>query len=81
MGQSSLEVGIKVLSEDILTGEQRHTCTAFMSFVHIAEDGSVKPVPDFDPETPEEKRLWKKALERKDFRSVRVKEIKTNSEY
>ena len=81
VGQSSLEVGIKVLSEDIMTGEQRHTCTAFMSFVHIGEDGSVKPVPDFDPETPEEKRLWKRALERKDFRSERVKEIKTNSEY
>ncbi len=81
VGQSSLEVGIKVLSEDILTGEQRHTCTAFLSFVHIGEDGSLQPVPEFDPETPEEKRLWKKALERKDFRSERVKVIKTNSEY
>ena len=81
VGQSSLEVGIKVLSEDVMTGEQRHTCTAFLSFVHIGEDGSTKPVPEFEPETPEEKRLWKKGLERKDFRSERVKKIKTNDEY
>lgn len=81
VGQSSLEVGIKVLSEDIMSGEQRHTCTAFLSFVHIGEDGSVKPVPEFDPETPEEKRLWRKAEERKNFRSVRVKEIRSNDEY
>ncbi len=70
-----------MLSEDIITGEQRHTCTAFLSFIHIGEDGSLLPVPEFAPETPEEKRLWKKALERKDFRSARVKVIKTNSEY
>jgi acyl-CoA hydrolase len=81
VGQSSLEVGIKVLSENVLTGEQRHTCTAFLSFVHIAEDGTTKPVPEFDPETPEEKRLWRRALERKDFRSERVKGIKSNDEY
>lgn len=81
VGQSSLEVGIKVLSEDVMTGEQRHTCTAFLSFVHLEKDGSTKPVPEFEPETPEEKRLWKKGLERKDFRSERVKKIKTNDEY
>jgi len=81
VGQSSLEVGIKVLSENVMTGEQRHTCTAFLTFVHLGKDGSTKPVPEFDPETPEEKRLWKKGLERKDMRSERVKEIKTNYEY
>jgi len=77
----TFEVGIKVLSENVITGDQRHTCTAFLTFVHLDKDGKAKPVPNFDPETPEEKRLWKKAEERKNFRSKRVKQFKTNVEY
>ncbi|HET7288997.1 MAG TPA: acyl-CoA thioesterase [Thermodesulfobacteriota bacterium] len=76
VGNSSLEVGIKVLSENILTGEQRHTCTAFLTYVHVGDDGLPKQVPAFSPETPEEKRLWKKAQERKDKRTARLKRIK-----
>jgi acyl-CoA hydrolase len=76
VGNSSLEVGIKVLSENILTGEQRHTCTAFLTYVHVGKDGLPKQVPAFSPETPEEKRLWKKALERKGKRTARLKRIK-----
>lgn len=75
VGNTSLEVGIKVLSENIMTGEQRHTCTAFLTFVHVGEDGAPTPVPKFEPETPEEKRLWKKAQERKEKRTERVKRI------
>jgi len=81
VGQSSLEVGIKVLSENVMTGDQHHTCTAFLTFVHLDENGKTMPVPNFDPETPEEKRLWKKAEERKNFRSERVKQFKSNVEY
>ena len=81
VGQSSLEIGIKVLSENVLTGEQHHTCTAFLSFVHIDEHGNTVPVPEFDPETPQEKRLWKKAQERKNFRAERVKQLKDSNEY
>lgn len=76
VGNTSLEVGIKVLSENILTGEQRHTCTAFLTYVHVGKDGLPKQVPAFSPETPEEKRLWKKAQERKDKRTARLKRIK-----
>jgi len=75
VGKSSLEVGIKVISENVLTGEQRHTCTAFLSFVHVGPDGKPQPVPIFSAETPEEKRLWKKALERKEKRSERLQRI------
>lgn len=81
VGKTSLEVGIKVLSENIMTGEQRHTCTAFLSFVHLGEDGKPKPTPEFTAETPEEKRLWKRAEERRQARSSRVKRIKETEDY
>lgn len=75
VGNTSLEVGIKVLSENIMSGEQKHTCTAFLTFVYVGEDGSPKKVPEFRPETPEEKRLWKKAQERKEKRTERIKRM------
>lgn len=75
VGNTSLEVGIKVLSENIFTGEQKHTCTAFLTYVHVGDDGIPKRVPEFRPETPEEKRLWKKAQERKDKRTERLKRL------
>lgn len=76
VGRTSLEVGIKVLSENVMTGEQKHTCTAFLSFVHVGNDGRPKPVPEFNPETPEEIRLWKKAQARKEIRVERVRRVK-----
>jgi len=76
VGSTSLEVGIKVLTEDLITGDQKHTCTAFLTFVHIGDDGKPKPVPGYKPETPYEIRLWKEAETRKKRRSERIKSIK-----
>lgn len=76
VGNTSLEVGIKVLIEDLTTGAQRHTSTAFLSFVHIGDDGRPKPIPGYKPETPYETRLWKEAETRKKRRSERIKLIK-----
>jgi len=81
VGNTSLEVGIKVLAENIMTGEQRHTCTAFLSFVHLNDDGAPKATPEFAPETPEEKRLWKKAEARRAERNQRVKRIRETDLY
>ncbi len=76
VGNTSLEVAIKVLSEDVMTGEQRHTCTAFLTYVSLDDRGHPKPVPEFRPETPEEIRLWKKAEDRKRRRKERINNIK-----
>jgi acyl-CoA hydrolase len=76
VGKASLEIGIKVLSENLTTGEQKHTCTAFLSFVHIGKDGKPQIIPQLNPETQDEIRLWKQAEERKNRRSQRVKQIK-----
>lgn len=81
VGNTSLEVSIKVLSENIMTGEQKHTCTAFLSFVHIGDDGAPKAVPDFAAETPEEKRLWKSAEDRRIKRVGRVKKIRETDQF
>jgi acyl-CoA hydrolase len=75
---TSLEIGVDVFSEDILTGERKHTTSAFVTFVAIDEH-TKKPklVPPLIVKTPEEKRRWKEAAKRRETRlALRSKEKK-----
>ncbi len=80
VGTSSLEIGVKVLSEVPWTGEVRHACTAYLTFVHLGPEPGPKlrpqPCPPFVPETPAEQRRWAEALERRARRLERVKHLK-----
>jgi acyl-CoA hydrolase len=73
---TSLEVGVEVYSEDILTGERKHTTSAFVTFVAIDEHtGKPKLVPPLIVKTAEEKRRWKDAAKRREIRLAhRVRE-------
>ena len=42
---TSMEIGVKVFSEDILTGEKKHTTSAYVTFVALDEEHRPKPVP------------------------------------
>lgn len=79
VGNTSVEAGIKVMAEDLRTGDRRHTGTAFLNFVHLGEDGRPKPVPKFAPVTPTEIRRWRDAEERRERRTERVKQIKKSA--
>lgn len=67
-GNSSMEVGIKVVSEDIHKGIVTHTNSCFFTMVAMNEDGTPGKVPAFVPTTPEENRRATKAQMRKAFR-------------
>ena len=79
-GKTSLETAVRISSENPRTGEGGHTCTAFLSFVHIDKNGKPAAVPQISPETPYEKRLWKEAGKRRELRSERVREIRRKAE-
>ncbi|HUL16801.1 MAG TPA: acyl-CoA thioesterase [Terriglobales bacterium] len=72
---TSMEVGVKVYSENALTGERKHTTTAYVTFVAIDEITKLpKPVAPLIVRTAEEKRRWREAGERRKVRlSVRFK--------
>ena len=54
---TSMEVGVEVYSENVLTGERKHTATAYVTFVAIDEKTHrPKPVRPLILESPEEKR-------------------------
>lgn len=66
--RTSMEVGVKVWVEDLLTGEERHVCSAFLTFVAIDAAGNRIPVPQVIPETDDEKRRYEEAAARREHR-------------
>ena len=66
---TSLEVGVEVYSENVLTGEKKHTTTAFVTFVAIDQHTrKPKPVPPLVVKTEEEKQRFHEAGRRRAVR-------------
>jgi acyl-CoA hydrolase len=66
--RSSMEVGVQVETETLLTGEKLHTCSAYLTFVALDENGKATEVPPVIPETEEEVRRYRQAEERREYR-------------
>lgn len=69
-GRTSMEVFVRAVAEDLLTGDRRIAATSFVTFVAM-KDGKPAPVPPVIPQTDEEKRLYKIALKRAENREHR----------
>ena len=67
-GSSSMEVGIKVVAEDIRTQVVRHVNSCFFTMVAVDEARKPCKVPQLAPATPEAQRRWNAAVLRKDLR-------------
>ncbi len=66
--RSSMEVGVRVESENVRTGQILHTSTAYLTMVALDDDGNPKDVPPLAPETEAEKRRAREAQLRRDNR-------------
>jgi acyl-CoA hydrolase len=75
-GRTSMEIFVKVVSENLQTGERVLTATSFLTFVALDEEGKPTDVPAVVPETEEEQYLMASAEERKKMR----KERKSNTQ-
>ena len=67
-GTSSMEVGIKVVAQEIRTQTQRHVNSCFFTMVAVGDDGRPVPVPPLQPSTPDELRRFEAAKLRKELR-------------
>lgn len=63
--RTSLEVEVRVYREDYLTGARQQTSSAFVTYVALDPTGSPQEVPPLIPQTKEEKRRYREALERR----------------
>ena len=66
--RSSLEVGVKVYSEEASSGRRRHTTTAFVTMVALDENGKPKAVPPLKLRTPAEHDRARAAARRRRWR-------------
>ena len=64
-GRTSMEVGVRVESEDLRTGRRRHTNSCYITFVAIDESGRPTEVPAVRPESREEQRRYEAAEARR----------------
>ena len=65
VGRTSLDVGVRVEAENLVTGERRHTNSCYLTFVAIDNEGHPIPVPKAMPESEQEKEWYEHAKERR----------------
>lgn len=68
----SMEIGVKVLAENPITGLKKHTSSAYLTFVSLDADGHAKEIPQINPKTAEEKRRFKAGSERYRIRKLEL---------
>jgi acyl-CoA hydrolase len=66
-GRTSMEIGIDIFAEDLLTRVKTHTNTCYFTMVAIDENGKPKTVPQLILETEDEKRRFEEAKLRKEL--------------
>ncbi|HZO53877.1 MAG TPA: acyl-CoA thioesterase [Bryobacteraceae bacterium] len=69
--RTSMEIGVKVFVEDLLTGDVQHVSSAYLTFVAVSQDGSRIPLTPVVAETPDEQRRFLQAEERRQYRLAR----------
>ena len=68
VGRSSMEVGVRVEAEDLMTGRHRHTNSCYLTFVAVDRNGRPIEVAGLTPETEDEKRRYAAAETRRQAR-------------
>ena len=72
-GKSSLEVGVRIESENPKTGSIYHTSSAYLTFVSLNDNGKPQGVPMVAPETDVEKQRFEKGRARHEERKRRLR--------
>jgi acyl-CoA hydrolase len=67
-GNTSMEVGIRVIAEDIIEKTTRHAMTCYFTMVAVDDQGKPVKVPPLEIETPNERRRFESAAVRREFR-------------
>jgi len=80
-GRTSMEVFVKVITENLKTGERKIAATSFLTFVGLGDDERPVPVPQIIPETEEEMKLFETAPIRAEMRKHRREESKKFAQF
>ena len=74
-GNTSMEIGVRIESENPISGEINHTASAYLTFVSLDDNRKPKPIKKIIPKSINEIRRFKEAEMRKEIRKTRLKGI------
>ena len=77
--RTSMEIGVRVDSENPATGKQLHNVSAYLTFVALNKSGKPTPVPALSANTEDEKRRAREAIHRKETRIRLAQQLKTQN--
>ena len=66
--RTSMEIGVRVESEDLMTGEVRHTASAYLTFVALDDSGHPREIPGLIAEGEDDVRRQAQAQHRRKSR-------------
>lgn len=78
VGKTSMEIGVRVETENLVTGDVHHTATAYLTFVALDKAGRPGELPPLIPETDDEIRRVAEAAKRRETRLLERKKKKDN---
>ena len=67
-GRTSMEVGVRVDSEDLVKKLRFHTASAYLTFVALGSDNLPTEIPPIKPQTAAQIRRHKAAIQRRQYR-------------
>src|SRR5512144_1550540 len=68
VGRTSMEIGVRVEAENLMTGEVKHAASAYLTYVAIDGQGRPAAVPPLIVETEDERRRFREAKSRREMR-------------
>ena len=76
VGHTSMEVGVEVTAEDVISGEIRKIASSYVIYVALDENRKPTPVPPLVPANDEEKAIIERARIRRQHRQKIDEELK-----
>jgi len=67
-GTTSMDIGVRVEAENLITGEVRHAASAYLTYVALDADSKPKAVAPLILENAEQERRFRQALARRNIR-------------
>lgn len=76
VGKTSMEIGVRIEAEDLISGQVTHAGSCFLTYVALDDKGRPTPVEPVIPVTADEKRRYREALTRRKIREVERAELR-----
>jgi len=80
VGRTSMEVGVEVMAEDVITSDVRHIASSYVIYVALDANRKPTPVPPLVPADDEEKAIIERARNRRKWMQNIDKELKQTEE-